>query len=167
MMVSVYVIHVSVVGEVATFPAATFVSNIAVAEAVIDAAIEVHLRAPISLVEKERSVQGFHGGAGGVCALRLTFLSAPNDRSSGHNETINQARGRDIFLSCDTRAATNASTPGFSPTPKLCPPEKVCSLNLADIENLYCPASVRLSGFRLYKSTNGIGKTLPCFSILI
>src|ERR1700733_13253667 len=49
----VYVIHVSVVGEVATFPAATFVSNTAVAEAVVDAAVEAHLRAPIPLVEKE------------------------------------------------------------------------------------------------------------------
>ena len=36
----VYVIHVSIVGEVVTFPAATFVSNTAVAETVIDAAVE-------------------------------------------------------------------------------------------------------------------------------
>jgi hypothetical protein len=109
------------------------------------------------------SVQGFHGGAGRVCALLLTFLSAPNHRSSGYNETINWARGLDIFLSCDTKVATIASTPGLSPTPNLCPPEKMGSLNLADIEHLYCLA-VRLSGFRLYKSTNSIGKTLPCLN---
>jgi hypothetical protein len=62
------------------------------------------------------SMQGFHGGTGRVCALLLTFLSASNDRSSGHNETINWARGLDIFLSCDKNAATNPSTPGWAAT---------------------------------------------------
>jgi hypothetical protein len=38
---------------------------------------------------------------------------------SGRNETINWARGLDIFLSCDKGAATNASTLGLSANRKL------------------------------------------------
>ena len=52
----VYVIHVSIVGEVATFPAAPLITDAAVAEAIIDAAIEAHLWPPISFVEKERAL---------------------------------------------------------------------------------------------------------------
>src|SRR5208282_457063 len=47
-------IHVSVVGEATAFPAASLVSHAAVAEAVIDAAIEAYLRPPIAFMEKER-----------------------------------------------------------------------------------------------------------------
>src|SRR5215469_423503 len=50
----VYVAHISVVGEAIAFPSATLVSNTAVAEAVIDAAVEPHLRSPISFMEDER-----------------------------------------------------------------------------------------------------------------
>src|SRR6202047_1920856 len=52
----IYMIHVGVIGEVIALPAAAFVSKTPVAEAVIDAAIEAHLRAPISFMEKERTI---------------------------------------------------------------------------------------------------------------
>ena len=48
----VHVIHVSVVGEVTTFPAAAFITNTTVAEAIVDAAVEAHLWSPISFMER-------------------------------------------------------------------------------------------------------------------
>ena len=50
----VHVIHIGVVSEVATFPAAAFISKAAVPIAVIDAAVVANLRAPISFIENER-----------------------------------------------------------------------------------------------------------------
>ena len=50
----VYAVHIGVVGEATAFPSAALISNAAVAEAVIDAAVEPHLRAPISFMKDER-----------------------------------------------------------------------------------------------------------------
>src|ERR1035438_8685909 len=51
----VHVIHVGIVGKVTTFPAAALITNTAVAEAIVDAAVETHLWTPISFMEKERA----------------------------------------------------------------------------------------------------------------
>src|ERR1700677_1373894 len=51
----VYVIHVSVVREVATVPPTTFVAVADIAKSIVDATIKPHLRAPIPFVENERA----------------------------------------------------------------------------------------------------------------
>ena len=49
----VYVSDICVVGKVTTFPATPFITDTAVAEAVIDATVEANLRPPISFMENE------------------------------------------------------------------------------------------------------------------
>src|SRR5215469_2661925 len=46
----VYAVHISVVGKATAFPSAALIPNTAVAEAVVDAAVETHVRSPIPRV---------------------------------------------------------------------------------------------------------------------